>query len=78
MARRKWTSMMLEKAELRASGINSIGPDLNLGTDLTLPSFWDSIHSLRNLHQEDNPLLSSVDRAYNKILVARKSLGDQI
>lgn len=75
MARRKRSSTILEKAERRASGMNSIGADLNLGNDLTLDAFWDDIHDLREMQQAYNQLLSSVDQAYNEMLIAEKALA---
>jgi hypothetical protein len=75
MARRKRSSNVLEKAERRASGMNSIGADLNLGDDLTLASFWEDIQNLRTLQQDYNQHLSSLDDKYNKILVAEKALS---
>lgn len=75
MARRKRSSITLEKAERRASGMNSIGADLSFGDDLTLASFWEDINSLRNLQQEYNQQLSSLDNKYNQILLAEKALA---
>jgi hypothetical protein len=75
MARRKRSSNVLEKAERRASGMNSIGADLNLGDDLTLASFWEDINNLRSLQQDYNQHLSSLDNKYNQIIVAEKALS---
>jgi hypothetical protein len=75
MARRKRSSITLEKAERRASGMNSIGANLSFGDDLTLASFWEDINSLRNLQQEYNQDLSSLDNKYNQILLAEKALS---
>jgi hypothetical protein len=75
MARRKRSSNVLEKAERRASGMNSIGADLNLGNDLTLASFWEDIQNLRSLQQDYNQHLSTLDNKYNQIIVAEKALS---
>jgi hypothetical protein len=48
MARRKRSSVVLERAVRRAAGINSIDPSLNLGNGLTLPAFSTLIETMRN------------------------------
>ncbi len=75
MARKKRSSKILEKAERRASGMNSIGADLNLGDDLTLTSFWQDIKDLRGMQQDYNQHLSSLDDKYNRIIGAEKALS---
>jgi len=77
MARRKRSSNVLEKAERRASGMNSIGVALNLGDDLTLASFWEDIQNLRSMQQDYNQHLSTLDNKYNQILVAEKALSSK-
>lgn len=74
MARKKRSSIVLEKAERRASGMNSINPTLDLGNGMSLKSFWEDIDALHAKQKQYNALLSTVDQAYNELLQSEISL----
>jgi hypothetical protein len=77
MARRKRTSVALEKAERRASGMSSIDENLDLGNGMDLPSFWDDIEDVHEKEKHYNSLLSLVDQAYNDLLTSEKELSEK-
>jgi hypothetical protein len=65
MSRRKRTSAILQKAELRASSMVSIEPELDLGNDLTLKTYREAINELREKQKQ-----------YNALLADERSLGE--
>ena len=76
MARRKRSSQVLEKAERRAAGMESIALDLDLGNGMSMEAFNDSIDSLRDKMAAYNRLLSSVDQVYNDLLLEESALSE--
>ena len=76
MARRKRTSVVLEKAVRRAAGINSIDPSLDLGNGLTLSTFSTLIETMRSKENAYNSALSSLDKLYREMLETEDKLGD--
>ncbi|MBC6434822.1 hypothetical protein FM036_32435 [Nostoc sp. HG1] len=76
MARRKRTSVVLERAVLRAASINSIDPRLDLGNGLTLPAFSTLIETMRTKENAYNSALSSLDKLYREMLETEDELGD--
>ncbi|MCC5599145.1 hypothetical protein [Nostoc favosum] len=76
MARRKRTSVVLEKAVRRAASINSIDPSLDLGNGLTLPAFSNLIETMRTKENAYNSALSSLDKLYREMLETEDELGD--
>ncbi len=76
MARRKRTSLVLEKAVRRAASINSIDPSLDLGNRLTLPAFSTLIETMRTKENLYNSALSSLDKLYREMLETESELGD--
>ncbi|MDZ8138264.1 MAG: hypothetical protein RM049_23660 [Nostoc sp. DedQUE04] len=76
MARRKRTSVVLEKAVRRAASINSIDPRLDLGNGLTLPAFSTLIETMRSKENAYNSALSSLDKLYREMLETESELGD--
>ncbi|MBD2518758.1 hypothetical protein H6G93_28090 [Nostoc sp. FACHB-973] len=76
MARRKRTSVVLEKAVRRAAGINSIAPNLDLGNGLTLPAFSTLIEKMQTREKAYNSALSSLDKLYREMLETEDELGD--
>jgi hypothetical protein len=76
MARKKRTSVVLEKAVRRAAGINSIAPSLDLGNGLTLPAFSTLIETMRSKENTYNSALSSLDKLYREMLEIESELGD--
>ncbi|MBD2726352.1 hypothetical protein H6G96_08435 [Nostoc sp. FACHB-892] len=76
MARRKRTSVVLERAVRRAASINSIDPSLDLGNGLTLPAFLTLIETMRSKENAYNSALSSLDKLYREMLETEDKLGD--
>ena len=76
MARRKRSSDVLEKAQRRAAGMESIALDLDLGNGMSVAEFNRGIDSLRDRMATYNRLLSSVDQAYNDMLLEESSLSE--
>ncbi|MEH1928796.1 hypothetical protein [Nostoc sp.] len=76
MARRKRTSLVLERAVRRAASINSIDPSLDLGNGLTLPAFSTMIETMRTRENAYNSALSSLDKLYREMLETEDELGD--
>jgi hypothetical protein len=74
--RKKRNSIVLEKAEQRASAMNSIQLKLDLGNGFTLESYWSSITDLREKQQRYNALLSTVDQLYSQIQDDERALGE--
>ncbi len=76
MARRKRTSLVLEKAVRRAAGMSSIAPALDLGNGLTLPSFSTLIATMQIKENAYNSALSNLDKLYREMLETERDLGD--
>ncbi|MBG1269970.1 hypothetical protein [Nostoc sp. WHI] len=76
MARRKRTSVVLERAVRRAASINSINQNLDLGNGLTLPTFSILIETMRTKENAYNSALSSLDKLYREMLETEDELGD--
>jgi len=76
MARRKRSSKALEKADRRIASLRSINPDLNLGNGLTVDVYTNLITDMRDKLAAYNTVLSTVDKAYNDMLVIEQKLGD--
>lgn len=76
MARRKRSSQVLEKAERRAAGMESIALNLDLGNGMSMEEFHRNIEALREKITTYNRLLSSVDQVYNDMLLQETALSD--
>jgi len=76
MARRKRSSLTLERAERRAAGMRSIQADLDLGNGMTVEAYTAAVEAMRNTQNKYNTLLSSVDQAYNDMLAMEKNLAE--
>jgi hypothetical protein len=76
MARRKRTSLVLERAVRRAASINSIDPSLDLGNGLTLLAFSNLIETMRTRENAYNTALSTLDKLYREMLETEDELGD--
>ncbi|WP_026100310.1 hypothetical protein [Fortiea contorta] len=76
MARRKRSSSMLQKAVLRAAGISSIDPNLDLGNGLNLLAYSALIETMRTKENAYNSALSNLDKLYREMLQTEKELGD--
>ncbi|XHX79222.1 MAG: hypothetical protein RBJ76_04625 [Stenomitos frigidus ULC029] len=76
MARRKRSSKVLEKADRRIASLRSISLDLNLGNGLTVDTYTNLITDTRDKLAAYNTVLSTVDKAYNDLLLSEQKLGD--
>jgi hypothetical protein len=76
MSRRKRSSPVLQKAVRRASGMNSIDPNLDVGNGLTLPAFSTLIETMRTKENAYNSALANVDKLYSEMLQTERELGD--
>jgi hypothetical protein len=77
MARTKKTnSPILEKATLRAAGIETIAPDLNFGQGLNVKAYNEMIQEMRSKMAAYNAILSTVDQAKAEIDALERNLGD--
>ncbi|MFN6562764.1 MAG: hypothetical protein RMY28_023635 [Nostoc sp. ChiSLP01] len=76
MARKKRTSIILEKAVRRAVGINSIAANLDLGNGLTSPAFLSLIEKMRTRENAYNSALSNLDKLYREMLETENELAD--
>lgn len=74
MSRQKRTSRVLEKAELRASGMKSIIPSIKFEEDYTLEKLIDSIEQLRNKIDVHNSALAIVDSTLTEVENMEKNL----
>lgn len=76
MSRRKRSSVVLEKAERRLAGMQSVADDIDFGSGLTLTAYETRIEQIREKLQAYNRMLSSIDGVYNDLLAAEKELTD--
>lgn len=74
MSRQKRTSRVLEKAELRASGMKSIIPSIKFEQDYTLGKLIESIEKLRNKLDVHNTALAIVDSSLTEVEEMEKNL----
>jgi uncharacterized protein YukE len=75
MARPKRTSRALNKAELRAAGMHSIAPTLDLGHGLTVEGFKEAMDSLRQDLRVYNTLLAQLDQVTALIQAKERDLN---
>lgn len=76
MARPKRTSRTLEKAEIRAAGLQAIPTEFEFGSGLTLNGYLTQIQDLRSKLTAYNTILSQVDKTYSDLKDAEKLLDD--
>ena len=69
-------SKIIQNAATRASGLESISPDLDLGNGLTLAAYQAAIDDARKKQDEYNTLLSQSDEAANVFDTAERNLRD--
>ncbi|MCC5627847.1 hypothetical protein LC613_06730 [Nostoc sphaeroides CHAB 2801] len=74
MSRQKRTSRVLEKAELRASGMKSIVPSIKFEENYTLEKLIESIEQLRNKLDVHNSALAIVDSSLTEVEQMEKNL----
>ena len=76
MARRKRTSQSIERAQQRADGLASIGPDLELGKNLSLKAFQTEIDAVITKLSDYNTNLAEVDGLLNELEKSEVALDD--
>jgi hypothetical protein len=76
MTRPKRSSKVLERAEKRMAGMQSISQELDLGNGFSLTGFKQLIEKTRTKLTTYNTLLSEVDRAMSEVIEAERELGD--
>ncbi|MFN6569462.1 hypothetical protein [Dendronalium sp. ChiSLP03b] len=74
MSRKKRTSRVLEKVELRAAGMKSIVPSIKFDEDYTLEKLIESIEKLRNKLDVHNSALAIVDSSLTEVEEMEKNL----
>jgi hypothetical protein len=67
MSRRKRISKVLEKAQLRASSLQSISIALDLGNGLTIDAYTQAIDKLDSTLHKYNRMLSEIDQVREQI-----------
>ncbi|WP_414573286.1 hypothetical protein [Nostoc sp. CCY 9925] len=75
MPRKKRTSRILEKIELRAAGMKSIVPSIKFDEDNSLEKLIESIENLRTQLDIHNGALSLVDSSLTKVEQMEKELS---
>ncbi|MCC5597782.1 hypothetical protein [Nostoc favosum] len=75
MSRRKRTSRILEKAELRSSGLKSIVPSIKFDDDNNIEKLIASIEQLRTKLDGYNTALSVIDSSQSEIEEMEKNLS---
>ena len=70
------TSRTLEQAELRASGLTAIAPDIDFGDNRSLEELNQQIDHLRDKLSTYNTALTNVDTLRSEIKEQEKSLGN--
>ncbi|MEH2024894.1 hypothetical protein [Nostoc sp.] len=76
MSRRKRTSRVLEKAELRSAGLKAIDSKMNFGENCDLQNLSQSIELLRTMLDAYNTALTLIDSSKTKIDVMEKTLSN--
>jgi hypothetical protein len=76
MARRKRTSPSIERAQQRADGLASIGPDLDLGKNHSLRAFQTEIDAVTTKLSDYNTKLAELDGKLNELESAEAALDD--
>ncbi|WP_315785379.1 hypothetical protein [Fischerella sp. JS2] len=76
MSRKKRTSRILEKAELRISGLKAIDPNMDFGDARTLQNMIQLIEQYRTKLDAYNTALAVIDSAKTEMKELEKKLGD--
>ncbi|MEP0917798.1 hypothetical protein NC981_13280 [Leptolyngbya sp. DQ-M1] len=78
MTRQKRTSRILEKAELRISGLKAVDPVMDFGDSRSLVQMSLQMNRLRDRLEDYNLALARLDSSKKEIDELEKSLGDFI
>jgi hypothetical protein len=76
MSRKKRTSRVLEKAELRASGLKAIDPNMDFGDARNLQNMTQLIEQYRTKIDAYNTALAVIDSSKTEMKELEKKLGD--
>jgi HAMP domain-containing protein len=76
MARKKRTSRVLEKAELRSAGLKAINPALDFGDTRNVNNLTQIMERLRTKIDAYNTALAIIDSSQGEIEELEKTLGD--
>ncbi|MEH2260914.1 hypothetical protein [Nostoc sp.] len=76
MSRKKRTSRVLEKAELRSAGLKAIDSNMNFGDDCDLQNLSQAIEQLRTMLDAYNIALTVIDSSKTKIDTMEKTLSN--
>ena len=76
MTRKKRTSRMLEKVELRAAGLKAVDPTLDFGDVRSMTNLTTQIEQLRTKIDAYNTALAIVDSSKTEIEALEKNLGE--
>ncbi|HEX8635786.1 MAG TPA: hypothetical protein VF703_16675 [Pyrinomonadaceae bacterium] len=76
MALKKRTSKILDDADMRANGMQSIDPALSLGSNLTLAGFKQVIADGRAKLDDYNLTLATADQKANEVAAAEAAVRD--
>jgi hypothetical protein len=76
MSRKKKTSKVIENANVRLASIKSIGENLDLGNGVTAVGYENLIKEVKNLLEDYNTTLSTVDTKANLYQAKEKDLRD--
>lgn len=78
MTRKKRTSRMLEKAELRSASLKAVDPTMDFGDIRTMTTLTTQINQLRTKIDAYNTALALIDSSKTEIEALEKSLGDLV
>jgi hypothetical protein len=73
---RKNNSIILEKASLRAAGLQAIGKDLDFGQGLSLRAYNQLILEVRTKMASYNAALTNIDQTKTEIATLERTLAD--
>lgn len=76
MTRKKRTSRMLEKAELRSAGLKAVDPTMDFGDTRTMTNLTTQIEQLRSKLDAYNTALAIIDSSKTEIEALEKNLGN--
>ncbi|MBN3941976.1 MAG: hypothetical protein V7L21_18055 [Nostoc sp.] len=76
MSRKKRTSRVLEKAELRSAGLKAIDSNMSFGDDCDLQNLSQAIEQLRTTLDAYNTALTVIDSSKTKIDAMEKTLSN--
>lgn len=76
MSRKKRTSRVVEKAELRISGLKAIDPNMDFGDDRSLPNMIQLIEQYRTKMNAYNTALAVIDSSKTEMEELEKTLSE--